>query len=120
MISVDEYLSCADRALDAYADIVTALGDDLVNERLDGIPGSNSAFALVAHVCGMTAAWVRTVNLGIPVPRDRDAEFVASGTVVWTDKAHVYHVPDESVKVLKKKRIPFQLVGVLKGGGHKE
>jgi hypothetical protein len=81
MISVDEYLSCADRALDAYADIVTALGDDLVNERLDGIPGSNSAFALVAHVCGMTAAWVRTVNLGIPVPRDRDAEFVASGTL---------------------------------------
>jgi hypothetical protein len=35
---------------------------------------------------------------------------VASGTVVWTDKAPVYHVPDESVKVLQQKRIPFQVV----------
>ena len=81
MISVDEYLSCCDRALDGYADTVTELGDDLVNSRLDGIPGSNSAFALVTHISGMTARWVRTVNLGIHVPRDRDAEFTATGTV---------------------------------------
>ena len=81
MISVDEYLRYCDQALDAYAAIVTELGDDLVNARLDGVPGSNSAFALVTHVQGMTTRWVRTVNLGIPVPRDRDAEFVASGTV---------------------------------------
>ena len=82
MISLDEYLAFCDRALDGYAEIVTALGDDLVNARLDGIPGSNSAFALVTHISGMTARWVRTVNLGIDVPRDRDAEFVATGTVV--------------------------------------
>ncbi|MFL6079263.1 MAG: DinB family protein [Ornithinibacter sp.] len=81
MMSLDEYLACCDRALDAYADIVTALGDGLVNARLDGIPGSNSAFALVTHINGMTACWVRTVNLGIAVPRDRDAEFTATGTV---------------------------------------
>ena len=81
MISVDEYLSCCDRALDGFAAIVTELGDDLVNARLDGIPGSNSAFALVTHIAGMAARWVRTVNLGIAVPRDRDAEFTATGTV---------------------------------------
>ena len=81
MISPDEYLACCDRALDGYADIVTTLGDGLVNARLDGIPGSNSAFALVAHITGMTTRWVRTVNLGIAVPRDREAEFVATGTV---------------------------------------
>jgi hypothetical protein len=81
MIALDEYLSFCDRALDDYADIVTTLGDDLVNARLDGIPGSNSAFALVTHICGMSARWVRTVNLGIHVPRDRDAEFTATGTV---------------------------------------
>ncbi len=81
MISLDEYLACCDRALDAYADIVTALGDDLVNARLGGIPGSNSAFALATHVSGMTTRWVRTVNLGIHVPRDRAAEFTATGTV---------------------------------------
>ncbi len=80
MIAVDEYLAFCDRALDDYAEIVTTLGDHLVNARLDGIPGSNSAFALVTHICGMTARWVRTVNLGITVPRDRDAEFTATGT----------------------------------------
>jgi len=80
MISVDDYLSFCGRALDGYAEVVTALGDDLVNVRLAGIPGSNSAFALVTHVEGMTTNWVRTVNLGIVVPRDRDAEFTASGT----------------------------------------
>ena len=81
MIAVDEYLDFCDHALDAYADIVTTLGDDLVNARLDGIPGSNSAFALVTHISGMTARWVRTVNRGIVVPRDRPAEFTATGTV---------------------------------------
>ncbi len=81
MIGVDDYLRFCDEALDGYTGIVTGLGDDLVNARLPGIPGSNSAFALVTHVAGMTARWVRTVNLGIVVPRDRDAEFTATGTV---------------------------------------
>jgi hypothetical protein len=81
VITVDEYLRYCDQALDAYAAIVTELGDDLVNARLDGIAGSNSAFALVTHVQGMTARWVRTVNRGIIVPRDRPAEFRATGTV---------------------------------------
>ncbi len=81
MITVDEYLASCDRALDEYAAIAGQLGDDLVNARLAGIPGSNSAFALVAHVAGMAARWGRTVNRGIHVPRDRDAEFAATGTV---------------------------------------
>ena len=81
MITVDEYLRYCDESLDSYAAIVTALGDDLVNARLDGVPGSNSAFALVTHVQGMTTRWVRTVNRGVVVPRDRPAEFTATGTV---------------------------------------
>ena len=35
---------------------------------------------------------------------------VTCGTVVWTAQPHVYHVPDDTVKVLQKKRIPFQVV----------
>ena len=35
---------------------------------------------------------------------------VTIGTVVWTAKAHVYHVPDETVKLLRQKKIPFQVV----------
>lgn len=81
MISVGEYLDRCDLALDGYADIVTRLGDGLVNARPDGIPGSNSAFAVVTHIAGMAARWGSTVNRGIVVPRDRDAEFAATGSV---------------------------------------
>ena len=80
MITVEQYLQFCEQALDSYAAAVAALGDDLVNARLDGIHGSNSAFALVTHVEGMTAHWVRTVNRGVVVHRDRPAEFTASGT----------------------------------------
>ena len=78
MITTDEFLGYCDTALDGYAAICRELGDDLVNERVDG---GNSAFALVAHVVGVMARWGRTVNRGIVVPRDRDAEFTAAGTV---------------------------------------
>src|SRR6187402_2751226 len=81
MITVDELLASCDTALDGYADACRALGDDLVNARLDGVPGSNTAFGLVAHVVGVMGRWGRTVNRGIVVPRDRDAEFRATGTV---------------------------------------
>ena len=80
MITVEEYLTYCDGALDQYAAICRELGDDLVNGRLEEVPGSNSAFALVAHVVGVMARWGRTVNRGIVVPRDRDAEFTATGT----------------------------------------
>ncbi len=81
MISPDEFLRYCDESLDRYAAICRELGDDRVNARLDGLPGSNSAFALVAHVAGVMARWGRTVNRGIVVPRDRSAEFTATGTV---------------------------------------
>ena len=79
MISPEEFLDYCDKALDQYVAVVDALGDELVNERV-GIPGSNSAFGLVAHVCGVMAHWAHQVNRGIPVERDRAAEFDATGT----------------------------------------
>jgi hypothetical protein len=78
---MEEYLDFCDAALDGYAEVCRALGDDLVSVRLDDVPGSNSAFGLVAHVVGVMARWGRAVNRGIAVPRDRDAEFRATGTV---------------------------------------
>jgi hypothetical protein len=81
VISIDEFLDFCDSALDGYAAICRELGDDLVSARLDEVPGSNSAFALVSHIVGVMARWGRTVNRGIVVPRDRDAEFAATGTV---------------------------------------
>ena len=81
MITVEQYLDHCDRALDGFAAICEELGDDLVSERMDGVAGSNSAFALVSHVVGVMAYWGSTVNRGVVVPRDRDAEFTATGTV---------------------------------------
>jgi hypothetical protein len=80
MISVDEYLDYCDKALDGFVAIARELGDRLVNERLD-IPGSNTAYGLVTHCAGVMAWWAGRVNLGVDVPRDRDAELRATGTV---------------------------------------
>ena len=81
MISIDEYLTFCDRSLDGYAACVRELGDAHVISSLTGLEGSNSAFALVAHIVGVMGRWGRTVNRGIVVPRDRDAEFTSTGTV---------------------------------------
>ena len=80
MISSEEFLQFCDKALDAYAGILRDLGDDLVCVRPD-LPGANTAFGLTAHVVGVMGFWARTTNLGVVVPRDRTAEFLATGTV---------------------------------------
>lgn len=66
--------------LDAMIDLVAGLTDDEANAR--PVPGANTAYMLVSHCLGMSRNWSSTVNLGVPVPRDRDAEFVASGPVL--------------------------------------
>ena len=45
------------------------------------VPGVNSVFALVTHIDGMAGFWLGSVAAGQAIPRDRDAEFVATGTV---------------------------------------
>jgi Protein of unknown function (DUF664) len=69
-----------DRHLDPMAAVVAELGDDLVNEVPD-LPGANSPYALLFHCCGMLEWWTGEAILGRDVGRDRDAEFVATGTV---------------------------------------
>lgn len=86
MITIEEYLTFCDKALDGYAAILRELGESHLNASLTSVAGlekvgSNSAFALVAHAVGVMGRWGRTVNRGIVVPRDRDAEFTATGTV---------------------------------------
>lgn len=65
------------------ADVIDKLhrfDDTNVNTRPE-VAGANSAFALVTHCCGMTRRWSSTVCRGVTVPRDREAEFSAEGTV---------------------------------------
>ena len=80
VIDKDTYLRFCDEALVAMRDIVVELGDELANRRPD-LPGANSPFAILTHCLGVTARWASTVNLGEVVPRDRDAEFTATGAV---------------------------------------
>jgi hypothetical protein len=69
-----------ERHLQRMTDIVAELGDDLANTVPD-LPGANSAYAIVVHCCGMLEWWTRAGVKGLSVDRDRDAEFVAHGTV---------------------------------------
>jgi hypothetical protein len=80
MIDKDTYLRFCDEALVAMRDIVVELGDELANRRPD-LPGANSPFAILTHCLGVIPRWASTVNLGEVVPRDRDAEFTATGPV---------------------------------------
>jgi len=68
------------RHFDEMAAAAAELGDGLVNA-VPNLPGGNSAYQIVFHCCGMLEWWTRAAILGLDVDRDRDAEFVASGTV---------------------------------------
>lgn len=51
-----------------------------LGQRPPGLPGSDSAFAIVTHCLGVTEWWIGMQIAGRPVRRDRDAEFAATGT----------------------------------------
>jgi hypothetical protein len=76
----DDLLRYCDEALVAMRDMVVELGDQLANRRPD-LPGANSPFAILTHCLGVCGYWASSVNLGRVVPRDRDAEFTATGPV---------------------------------------
>jgi len=56
--------------------LVSVMDDESANWRPER-PGANSVVALLVHCCGMARRWSSTVNLGVAIPRDRDAEFAA-------------------------------------------
>lgn len=54
--------------------ILQEMDDESANAELP-MDGSNSVVQMVVHCCGAMRRWSSTVNLGVEVPRDRDAEF---------------------------------------------
>jgi hypothetical protein len=80
MINVEDYLWFVDRSLDGMVEIVTELGDDLANARLD-VPGANAPYVVLTHCLGVMEFWGGHVVAGRHVTRDRDAEFTAAGPV---------------------------------------
>ena len=79
-IEVDAVASYVDRAVEAMADIVDDLGDELANAR-PGLPGANSPYVILLHCLGVMEFWAGQVVAGRTVDRDREAEFRASGAV---------------------------------------
>src|SRR5215813_5421259 len=77
-IEPDAVASYVDRAVEAMADIVGDLGDDLANAR-PSLPGPNSPYAMLRHCLGVMEFWGGHVVAGRAVDRDRAAEFRASG-----------------------------------------
>jgi Protein of unknown function (DUF664) len=80
MIDVDDFLYFVDEALEGMVTMVTELGDDLANRRLD-VPGANSPYAVLFHCLGVMEYWGGAMVAGRTIERDRDAEFRASGPV---------------------------------------
>jgi hypothetical protein len=48
---------------------------------------SNSIYALISHLTGAQSNWMKRVIAGIPIQRDREAEFKASGSLPEALKA---------------------------------
>ncbi|NMO01139.1 DinB family protein [Gordonia sp. TBRC 11910] len=66
-----------------FDDISAVLGrvDDVTVNATPDVDGVNSVFALVTHIDGMVGYWLGSLVAGHDIPRDRAAEFVATGTV---------------------------------------
>jgi hypothetical protein len=80
LVNVEEYQAVIDRALDGLLDVARELGPGRVNARA-AVPGANSAFAILTHCLGVCEYWIGALIGGRTVERDREAEFVATGTL---------------------------------------
>jgi hypothetical protein len=80
VITREQYVYFAGRALDGMVEIVTGLGDDLANRR-PALDGANSPYALLTHCLGVVSYWSGWLVAGRAVDRDRGAEFAATGPV---------------------------------------
>lgn len=79
-LAPEGFLFLVDRALDGMVAILNTLGDDLANERPD-LDGANTPYGIVTHCIGVATWWSGEVAGGVTVPRDREAEFPATGKV---------------------------------------
>lgn len=79
-ISVDDFLLFCHRTIDGYRSALHRLDDVLVNTAPD-IADANTPYRLTIHAMAACEWWTSHIVCGHPSDRDRDAEFVATGTV---------------------------------------
>ena len=80
-ISQEDFLMFINRALDGMLSIVEELGEERANLCPD-LLGANSPYAILTHCVGVCDYWIGTLLGKREVFRDRDSEFIASGSVV--------------------------------------
>lgn len=78
-ITVDDVVVFCNRTLDGYERALSRLDDTTVNAALD-VPAANTPYQLVTHALAAARWWVDHIVCGYPSDRDRDGEFVASGS----------------------------------------
>lgn len=76
-----EFVPFFNRAFDGMEAIADQLGDDLINVR-PALPGANSAYTIIFHCAELTRWWVGVMGGHQTPNRDRDAEFVATGSLL--------------------------------------
>jgi len=80
-IAPEEFVPYMSTAFDGMLAIAEALGDARLNQRPQNMPNTSTPFAILTHCIGLMRYWLGTVIAGRQIPRDRDAEFGARGTV---------------------------------------
>ena len=75
-----QVLTFIDSALSGMLGAVAQLGDERVNLK-PALPGANSPYAIVYHSVQVAHWWIGMMGAGRTMERDRDSEFVATGTV---------------------------------------
>lgn len=109
-IAPEYFLSFINGALDGMVKIVEELGDERINQRPHNLPNTNSPFAILTHCVGVTHHWLGTVLAGRQVPRDREAEFRAQGTVAeirQTVRTLQQHIQEDIKHVHGDQPLPF-------------
>lgn len=76
----DAVLAITGGSLSSMTEILRELGDELANTKPD-LPGANSPYAIVFHCVAVIEYWAGSVIAGLKIPRDRAAEFTATGRV---------------------------------------
>jgi len=79
VIAIDDFILFCNRTLDGMMTAIDGLTDDEINW-LPPLPKPNSAFQLVVHATAAAGFWTDHIVLGNRTNRDRDAEFVSSGS----------------------------------------
>lgn len=79
-VSVEHFMWFVDTALDQMAVLVRELGDEAANQR-PALDGANSPYVILNHCLGVMEYWGGATVADRPIRRDREAEFIATGTV---------------------------------------